>query len=105
MFGEGTTVIISAKEAMRNESTRLQVYKLAVQNGFYNESAGTIAYKGYILMQDGLHWVVMQNGMALIQLQNSYVARVWVTCRTNSCGLVEANRIVKAENLTRPQHP
>jgi hypothetical protein len=97
MFGEGTTVIISAKEAMRSESTRLQVYKLAVQNGFYNEGPETVAYRGFQIMPEGHNFLVMQKGFRLITLGNLHVAKVWITCRLDGVGLMEAQAKVKAE--------
>ena len=93
---EGSVTIISAKEAMRSESTRLEVYRLAVQNGFYNEAPATIGYKGYQIVPDGEHYfLVMQKGVSLIRLGSLLVAKVWVTCRVNNCTLLEANSIVR----------
>lgn len=91
--------MITDKERMRMQVARLEVYKQAVKDGFYNEAPGTVSYKGYLLMQDGHHWLVMEHGQSLIQLTSLHVAKVWVTCRVNNCGLVDANRIVKVENL------
>ena len=90
-------MIISPKEQERAVTARLEIYRMAVQHGFYNEFPETKLYKGYHIVQEGTSWLVMQNGVQLMSLREEFVARVWVTCRVNSCGLVEANRIVKAE--------
>jgi hypothetical protein len=97
MFNEGTQVISSAKEAMRNESTRWEVYRLAVQHGFYNEGPMTIGYRGFQLVPDGANVLVFQHGTRLITVTSIHIAKVWVTCRLDNCGLVEANAKVQAE--------
>jgi hypothetical protein len=97
MFGEGTQMIISAKDAMRHESTRWEVYRMAVQSGFYNEGPGTVGYKGFQILPEAGYYHVFQHGVALIRVGSPHVARVWVTCRVNNCQPAEANAIVKAE--------
>lgn len=92
-------MIVSAKEAMRNESTRLEIYRMAVQNGFYNEAPKTIGYRGFQIVPSDQHYLVMQNGVSLIQLGNTHVAKVWITCRLDSIGLMEAQIKVRAENV------
>ena len=98
MHIEGNNMtLISAKEAMRNESTRLEVYRLAVQNGFYNESPGTVGYKGFQLLPEGDNVHVFQRGYRLITMAKMRTAKLWVTCRVNKCELVQANEIVDTE--------
>lgn len=86
------TGIISAVEAMRHEGMRFEVYRLAVQNGFYNEGPGTIAHRGFqIIPMDG-GYAVMQKGCHLISVKTVHIAKVWITCRLDNCGIVEANK-------------
>lgn len=89
--------LVSAKEAMRNESTRLEVYKLAVQSGFYNEGPGTIGYKGYQIVPEGEHVLVFQHGVRLITVKAQHIAKVWVTCRISGLSLAEAYALVRKE--------
>ena len=89
--------IISPKEAMRNQATRLEVYRLAVQNGFYNESPATIGYKGYQIVPEGEHHHVFQHGVRLISLKAVHLCKVWITCRVSSLSLAEAYALVRRE--------
>lgn len=93
-------MIISAKEAMRSEATRLEVYRLAVQNGFYNEGNGTLPYRGFQIMPDGEKFAVTHHGVVLIHVQSLHIAKVWIMCRVNNCGLAEANQLVQHEDRT-----
>lgn len=94
---EGSVTIISAKEAMRSQATRLEVYKQAVQNGFYNEGTGTIGYKGFQIVPDGRNFHVFHKGYRLITLGQQHVAKVWITCRVSSLSLAEAYALVRRE--------
>lgn len=89
--------IITSLEAMRQQGTRLEIYRLAVLAGFYNESPNTIPYKGYLFMPDESLWCIVQHGTILMRMNNLHAARIWVTCRVQKVGLIEANRIVGAE--------
>ena len=89
--------IISAKEAMRSQVTRLEVYKQAVQNGFYNEGTGTIGYKGYLIMPEGHNFHVFHNGVRLMTLKAQHLCKVWITCRVSSLSLAEAYALVRRE--------
>lgn len=98
MIGEGTDMtILSAKELMRNESTRLEVYRLAVENGFFNEGPEAIGYKGYQIMYDGERYLVVKHGTVLIQVASLHIAKVWVTCRVSNLSLVDAYALVRTE--------
>lgn len=90
-------MIISATEAMRHESTRLEVYRMAVANGFYNEWPETLVYRGFQIVREGTKFAVVQRGTVLIQVQTLHIAKVWVVCRVNKCGLTEANALVQQE--------
>lgn len=89
--------IITSLEAMRQQGGRLEIYRLAVEAGFYNESPNTIPYKGYLFMPDESLWCIVQHGTILMRMNNLHAARIWVTCRVQKVGLIEANRIVGAE--------
>jgi hypothetical protein len=89
---------ISSVEAMRLQGTRLENYRLAVAAAFYNEGPGTIGYKGYLIMPDENLYAIVQHGNILIRMRNTYVAKVWITCRVQKVGIVEANAIIKAES-------
>jgi hypothetical protein len=72
---------ISNTEAQRLLGTRLEIYRLAVQAGFYNEGPATVAYKGFHIVPDGETCIVMQNGMRLIATSNVKAAKQWITSR------------------------
>jgi hypothetical protein len=99
---EGTMAgIISTTEALRNEATRLEIYRQAVLAGFYNEAQGTIAYHSYqIFEEDGL-WYVFKCGQYLIRMRELHIAKVWITCRVKNLTLVDANAVVRAEATTQ----
>jgi hypothetical protein len=89
---------ISNREADRLLGTRLEHYRLAVQAGFYNEWPETIAYRGFHIVRDETGFHVLQNGSGFgLQFKQLHVAKVWVVCRTQNCGLIQAHAIVKAE--------
>ena len=88
---------ISPAEAQKLLGTRLEVYRLAVQAGFYNEAPTTQAYKGYQIVPNDGKYLVMQNGVGLITVLSIHIAKIWVTCRINNVGIVEANQILRNE--------
>ncbi len=90
--------IISPTEAMRNDVTRLEIYRQAVLAGFYNEAPGTIAYYGYQIMEDEGKFLVFKHGQFLIRLAEIVVAKVWILCRVKNLTLTEAYALVKKEN-------
>lgn len=87
----------SNPEQERRHTARLEVYRLAVQAGFYNESPGTIPYKGYAIAPMDGKYHVMQNGVTLIQLGTPFVAKVWITCRVDNTVFNEAHTKVRSE--------
>lgn len=89
---------ISNKEAQRLLATRLETYRLAVQSGFYNEWPETVPYRGFHIGHDETGYVITQNGVRLITMKQLHVAKVWITCRLDNCGLIEAHARVKAGN-------
>lgn len=90
--------IISPAEAMREHTTRLEVYRQAVQHGFYNEGPGTIAYRGFhIVPESDGRYLIMRGSQYMIAMKEVHVAKVWITCRLDGLSLVEANLKLKAE--------
>jgi hypothetical protein len=88
---------ISNNEAQKLLGTRLELYRLAVQNGFYNEWPETIPYRGFHIVREDNTFSVIQNGASFgLQFKQLHIAKVWVTCRLDSCGLIEAHARVKA---------
>lgn len=90
--------IITSIEAMRQQGTRYEVYRLAVEAGFYNEGPETVVYKGYQITPDEGAFSIIQHGAILTRMQNLYVSKVWIACRVHKCGLIAANTIVKEGN-------
>jgi hypothetical protein len=72
---------ISNAEAQKLLGTRLEIYRLAVRAGFYNEGPATVAYKGFQIVPDGDAHMVMQNGTKLISTSNVKAAKLWITAR------------------------
>jgi hypothetical protein len=91
--------IISAAEAMREHTTRLQVYRAAVQHGFYNEGPGTIAFRGFhIIPESDGRYLIMHGSQYMIAMKDVHVAKVWITCRLDNLSLVEANKKLRSES-------
>jgi len=89
---------ISKVEAEKLLGTRLERYRLAVLAGFYNEGTDTQVYKGFQIVPSVDHtYLVMQNGVTLITVKALHIAKIWITCRLQGVGIVEANAIIKAE--------
>jgi len=93
-------MISSAEEAQRTQAARFQIYRDAVLSGFYNEWPETVVYNGYQLVQEGEKVAVVRNGTVLIKVQTKHIAKCWVICRVNNCGLSEATKLVAAEDNT-----
>jgi hypothetical protein len=91
---------ITNKEAEKLLGTRLEHYRLAVLAGFYNEGPATQVYKGFqIVPVPADHtYLIMQHGVTLLTVKAVHIAKIWVTCRLQRVGVVEANAIIKEEN-------
>ena len=72
---------ISNTEAQRILGLRLEIYRAAVQAGFYNEGPATVPYKGFHIVPDGEVHIVMQNGVRLLSTSNVRAAKAWITAR------------------------
>lgn len=88
---------ISNAEADKLLGTRLEYYRLAVLAGFFNEAPATTGYKGFQIMPADGKYLIMQNGVVLMSVQTVHIAKIWVTCRVQGIGIVEANTILRSE--------
>ena len=90
---------VSNLELERWQGTRLEIYRLAVQAGFFNEGPATVAYKGYhiIPIPEEKVYLIMQGGIYLMRVSSMHIAKIWVTCRVHGVNIIEANAIIKQE--------
>ncbi len=88
---------ISNTEADKLLGTRLEYYRLAVLAGFFNEAPATVPYKGFQIVPSDGKFLIMQNGVGHTSVLTTHIAKIWVTCRVQGVGIVDANDIVKKE--------
>lgn len=78
------------------QRAKLEIYKAAVTNGFFNEGADTIAFRGYHIVPEDGNVTVMQGAVRHITLRNTFVAKCWIICRVEHCTLAEARDYLRA---------
>lgn len=80
----------------QQHAKRLAIYREAVQHGFYNEAAGTVVFRGFHIMHDETNYVVVGQGVRLMQFLDPFVAKCWITARLDHCTIREAAQRVRS---------